>query len=67
MTDEPSPPAGSAADRRTDGPAKVPCRTCGHPRDAHEHHRRGTDCSQSGCGCVQWQGPQSLLRRLLPF
>jgi hypothetical protein len=48
---------GSISDRRNDGPAKVACRACSHTRDAHEHHRRGTDCSQSGCGCVQWKRP----------
>jgi hypothetical protein len=46
---------GSEADRRSDGPDKLLCRTCSHPRDAHEHHRRGTDCSRSGCGCVEWK------------
>ena len=55
-------PPGTPADRRTDGPEKVACRTCGHPRDAHEHHRRGTDCSQSGCGCLQWKRPGFLSR-----
>jgi hypothetical protein len=25
-----------------------PC-TCGHPREAHEHYRRGTDCSACLC------------------
>ncbi len=30
-----------------------PCR-CGHPKDAHEHYRRGTDCS--GCSCARFHG-----------
>jgi hypothetical protein len=30
-----------------------PCR-CGHDRDAHEHYRRGTDCS--GCSCERFHG-----------
>lgn len=30
-----------------------PCR-CGHTRDAHQHYRRGTDCS--GCSCAQFHG-----------
>jgi hypothetical protein len=30
-----------------------PCR-CGHDKDAHEHYRRGTDCS--GCGCERFHG-----------
>ena len=50
-----------AADRRTGGPDKVPCRSCAHPKDAHEHHRRGTDCSQSGCECQQWKRPRGRL------
>ena len=49
---------GSFADRRTEGPDKVECRVCGHAKDAHEHHRRGTDCSQSGCGCQAWKPPR---------
>jgi hypothetical protein len=53
---------GSEQDRRSEGPDKVACRSCTHPRDAHEHHRRGTDCSRSGCGCLQWKRP---LPRLL--
>jgi hypothetical protein len=62
--DVPLTPAepGSSADRRSAGPAKVSCRVCGHPRDAHEHHRRGSDCSLSGCGCLKWRRP---LPRLL--
>ena len=56
---------GSIADRRSDGPAKIECRSCAHPKDAHEHHRRGSDCSQSGCGCQQWKRPvPHFLRRL---
>jgi hypothetical protein len=58
---------GTPADRRTEGPDKVPCRGCAHPKDAHEHHRRGTDCSQSGCDCGQWKRPHGkLLSLLLP-
>ncbi|MCU1593015.1 MAG: hypothetical protein JWO12_407 [Frankiales bacterium] len=56
----PAPPQGTISDRRNEGPDKVACRTCEHPKDAHEHHRRGTDCSQSGCGCVQWRRPARL-------
>ncbi len=52
-----SPDHGTHPDRRTDGPDKVACRGCLHPRDAHEHHRRGSDCSQSGCGCLKWRKP----------
>jgi hypothetical protein len=64
--DQPStPPLGTVADRRDDGPAKVACAACEHPRDAHEHHRRGTDCSQSGCGCLQWKKPRGKLAGLL--
>ncbi len=28
--------------------------TCGHPKAAHKHHRRGTDCAL--CGCVAYKG-----------
>ncbi|MCU1602697.1 MAG: hypothetical protein JWO22_3406 [Frankiales bacterium] len=54
-------PLGTAADRRSEGPDKVPCRVCDHPKDAHEHHRRGTDCSQSGCECAAWRRPHGKL------
>ena len=64
MTEVEQPPSGSISDRRSGGPDKVSCRTCEHPKDAHEHHRRGTDCSQSGCGCTQWKRPRfSLFHR----
>ncbi len=67
QTPEPVSSGGTEADRRSEGPDKVPCRTCEHPKDAHEHHRRGTDCSKSGCGCLKWSKPRSgLLGRLLP-
>jgi hypothetical protein len=30
------------------------CR-CGHPREAHKHHRRGTDCSRcTTCDMYRW-------------
>lgn len=51
--DGPRPPAGTT---RTQ-----PC-TCGHARLAHQHHRRGTDCSL--CSCARYTGP---LSRLLPW
>jgi hypothetical protein len=28
------------------------CR-CGHPLNAHQHHRQGTDCAL--CDCPQWR------------
>ena len=55
---------GSITDRRADAAAKVACRTCTHPKDAHEHHRRGSDCSQSGCGCLEWKRPAGRLGTL---
>lgn len=58
-------PTGSIADRRTEGPDKAPCRSCLHPRDAHEHHRRGSDCSLSGCGCLRWKRTLPGLLRFL--
>jgi hypothetical protein len=30
------------------------CR-CGHPREAHEHYRRGTDCAVADCTCVRFE------------
>ena len=42
-------------------PAGRPC-TCGHGRSAHEHYRRGRDCSL--CGCARYTGP---VARLLPW
>jgi hypothetical protein len=30
-----------------------PCQ-CGHDKGAHEHYRRGTDCS--GCDCTRFHG-----------
>ena len=46
-----------------------PC-TCGHPREAHEHYRRGTDCS--ACLCPRfdvvhwWRRGLAPRRRWLP-
>lgn len=31
------------------------CATCGHLKDLHEHHRRGTDCAE--CDCVRFVHP----------
>lgn len=28
--------------------------SCGHEKDAHEHYRRGSDCSS--CGCTRFHG-----------
>ena len=36
--------------------------TCGHDRPAHEHYRKGRDCSL--CGCTRYTGP---LVRHLPW
>jgi hypothetical protein len=30
-----------------------PACTCGHPRQAHEHYRRGSDCAL--CGCARFR------------
>ncbi|MFN2536786.1 MAG: hypothetical protein ABR549_01360 [Mycobacteriales bacterium] len=38
-----------------------PCR-CGHGKDAHEHYRRGSECS--GCGCVGFKGLIEITIRL---
>ena len=29
------------------------CRSCSHTKFAHQHHRRGTDCS--GCDCPKFR------------
>ncbi|WP_280115017.1 hypothetical protein [Kineococcus rubinsiae] len=31
------------------------CSACGHPREAHQHYRRGTDCSVRDCGCPRFR------------
>jgi hypothetical protein len=36
--------------------------TCGHPRGAHRHYRRGTDCAL--CDCSRWS-PSRWWRRFL--
>ena len=36
--------------RRDRGPRDC---TCGHPHQAHEHYRRGTDCAM--CACVRFR------------
>jgi len=38
-----------------------PCR-CGHPKDAHEHYRSGTDCG--GCSCARFHGQLEITVRL---
>jgi hypothetical protein len=38
---------------------------CGHPREAHEHYRAGTDCSLCGpSGCPRFRAAGSLRARL---
>ncbi len=32
-----------------------PCSVCGHPRQAHAHYRRGSDCAL--CDCPRFRGP----------
>lgn len=39
------------------------CRQCGHVRDAHQHLRRGTDCS--ACECKRYHKPRATLRQRL--
>lgn len=34
--------------------AQPPCR-CGHSAEAHEHYRRGSECSAPGCDCQRYQ------------
>jgi hypothetical protein len=47
----PAPPAPAPAGRLC---------SCGHVKQAHQHYRRGTDCS--ACACLRYSRP--LLRRL---
>jgi hypothetical protein len=49
----PRPPATAPAGRIC---------TCGHDGPAHQHYRRGRDCSL--CACTRYTGP---LARLLPW
>jgi Zn-finger protein len=37
----------------------VKCSACGHRRDFHFHHRRGSDCSL--CRCPRYSVPMYLL------
>jgi hypothetical protein len=38
---------------------------CGHPREAHEHYRSGTDCALCGrAGCRRFRAAGSLRARL---
>ena len=46
-----------------DRPGDVPCR-CGHPRDAHEHYRKGTECALCDV-CPRYRSSAGLLARLL--
>lgn len=47
-------------ERRTPNPV-ARC-TCGHPRGAHEHYRRGCECS--ACDCPRYRRWPELLREL---
>jgi hypothetical protein len=41
-----------------------PTCSCGHPRQAHQHYRRGSDCAMCGCGRFRRPRPLQLgLRR----
>lgn len=40
--------------------ARAPWCRCGHGRRVHEHHRRGTDCSQ--CRCPRFRAPLARFR-----
>ncbi|MBA8792651.1 hypothetical protein FHX74_000245 [Friedmanniella endophytica] len=43
----------------------TPCGRCGHPWRAHEHFRRGTECSLCAPGdCPAFRGPR-LIDRIL--
>lgn len=53
------PTQRTAPVRPTKPPARPPivdpC-TCGHPKEAHEHYRKGTDCGACGAGaCSAYQ------------
>jgi hypothetical protein len=49
------------------GAAGAPGRClCGHPRSAHEHYRRGSDCGICGVTkCATYRRPRGVLRRML--
>lgn len=41
--------------------ADIRCRGCGHYGEAHEHFRRGTDCSAARCRCLRFRLPWRVL------
>jgi hypothetical protein len=57
----PSPPVPVSPVARVAPSAGGPTCGCGHGRQAHQHYRRGTDCSL--CDCARYG--RSLLARLL--
>jgi len=47
------------------GARKCRC-VCGHPRAAHEHYRRGSDCGVCGVAkCATYRRNGGVLRRIL--
>lgn len=64
MRDEmpPSPTVRIPAQRRLATTTVRACR-CGHPTDAHDHFRAGTDCSV--CGCSRYRPAARLADQLI--
>ena len=63
----PELPEATAGTRQPVVPATVvePC-ACGHPRAAHEHYRRGTDCGACGAaGCEEFRPVGGPVRRVM--
>jgi hypothetical protein len=55
--------AGGCADGSDDNGASQRLCVCGHPKKAHLHYRRGTECAL--CDCPRWSGHDTLIRLLL--
>ena len=58
-TPAPPPSTGQPVPAAPVPPADAgPTCSCGHPRQAHQHYRRGSDCAM--CGCGRFRRPRRL-------
>jgi hypothetical protein len=65
----PAPESGRPVEAEAESPGAAPAPggcVCGHPRAAHEHYRRGSDCGICGVTkCAAYRRPRGILRRML--